>query len=289
MSTLYLNGDYIDRNSATIPLLDRAVLFGDALYEVIPCYHGELVGEKEHIDRLHQGEQETGISHSYNHQEWHQIFQNLLDKNDAHDRNTMIYLQVSRGTEAKRSHAWGKDIKPTIFAYLDELPHVNLDNYAQGKKAISQADIRRETCFIKSTALQVNTIMQHQAKSAGAIEAILFRNDILTEGSCSNVFIVKDGEILTPTANQFILNGVTRRRVIDCITSSGMNVQERDIRRNEVFNADEVWLTSSTKEICPIRQIDDQLIAQGHTGPVWQKTIQLYRQKINHFQLRQPS
>lgn len=277
MSIVYLNGDYIPHSDAKLSIMDRAVLFGDALYEVIPAYQGKLIGEQGHVDRLQMGLKETLMPSPLSNDDWHAIFIELLKRNQRDGNDAMIYLQVSRGTEPKRAHAWQANTQPTVFAYTDNLPLVDLERYQQGFKVISQTDIRRETCYIKSTSLQVNTIMQHQAKAAGAIEAILFRGERLSEGSTSNVFIVKDGQIHTPIANQHILHGITRQLVIDCAKANGANVIERDIDRDEVFTADEVWLTSSTKEVCPITQIDDQPINKGQTGPVWAQMMQWYR------------
>lgn len=277
MSIVYLNGDYIPHSEAQLSIMDRAVLFGDALYEVIPVYQGLLIGEQGHIDRLQMGLSETQIPSPLTNSEWHSIFIELLKRNQRDNQDAMIYLQVSRGTETKRAHAWQADTQPTVFAYTDALPSVDLERYQKGFKVISQTDIRRETCYIKSTSLQVNTIMQHQAKAAGAIEAVLFRGDRLSEGSTSNVFIVKDGCVHTPIANQFILHGITRQLVIDCAKINGLDIIERDIQRDEVLAADEVWLTSSTKEVCPIVQIDDHTINNGSTGPVWAQMIQWYQ------------
>ncbi|MDF1795738.1 MAG: aminotransferase class IV [Coxiellaceae bacterium] len=280
MNIVYLNGDYIPADQAKISVMDRSVLFGDSLYEVIPVYEGQLIGEEQHIARLHQGEQATQIPSPLTTEQWHDVFEQLLQRNDATKNNHMIYLQVSRGTEAKRLHAWQTDTQPTVFAYVNELPPIDMEAYKKGKKVISQIDIRRETCFIKSTALQVNTIMQHQAKETGAIEAILFRDGKLTEGSASNVFIVKNNTIFTHPANQHILNGVTRRIVINCAQQNNIAVEECLLDKQQVLDADEVWLTSSTKEICPITQVDNHVISSGNAGPLWEKMIQYYRQTI---------
>lgn len=283
MDTVYLNGDYLNRQDAKLSIFDRSTLFGDALYEVIPSYNSQLLGEQAHLDRLHQGQQAVQIPPPLNHQQWQEIFNQLLDRNSARDGHAMIYCQVSRGVEPKRRHAWCENTKPCVFAWIDALPAIDDQAYSQGKKAISLPDIRRQTCYIKSTSLQVNTLMQHQAHSEGAVEAILFRDDLLTEGSCSNVFIVKNNEILTPIANELILNGVTRRLVIALAKQNKLTINECDIRRDQVFSADEVWLTSSTKEVCPLRQIDNHAINGGKTGPVWAQMIQWYRNQIDKY------
>ncbi|MDF1653493.1 MAG: aminotransferase class IV [Coxiellaceae bacterium] len=280
MNIVYLNGEYIPADQAKISIMDRSVLFGDSLYEVIPVYEGYLVGEKQHIARLHQGEQATQIPSPLSADQWHDVFEQLLTRNKATENNHSIYLQVSRGTETKRLHAWQTDTQPTVFAYVTELPPIDMEAYKKGKKVITQIDIRRETCFIKSTALQVNTIMQHQAKEAGAAEVILFRDGKLTEGSTSNVFIVKNNTLFTHPANEHILNGVTRRIVIECAQKNGITVEECLLDKQQVCDADEVWLSSSTKEVCPIVQVDDQTIGSGKAGPLWGKMIQYYRQTI---------
>lgn len=280
MNTIYLNGNYIPKEEANISVMDRSVLFGDSLYEVIPVYDGRLIGEKEHIERLHQGEQATEIPSPLTAEQWHDIFIELLKRNDAETGNRSIYLQVSRGTEDQRLHAWQDDTQPTIFAFIADLPIIDLNTYRKGQKVISQTDIRRETCFIKSTTLQVNTIMQHQAKAANAVEVILFRDDKLTEGSSSNVFVVKNNKLMTHPANQHILNGVTRRIVMQCAQQNDIAVEECLLDKQQVLEGDEVWLTSSTKEVCPITNIDDYTIGDGKAGPLWEKMIQYYHQAI---------
>ncbi len=280
MNTVYLNGEYIPADEAKISVMDRSVLFGDSLYEVIPVYDGRLIGEKQHKEPLHQGEQATQIASPLTADQWHDVFEQLLQRNNANQNNHMIYLQVSRGTETKRLHAWQADTQPTVFAYVNALPPIDMQAYEKGKKVITQIDIRRETCFIKSTALQVNTIMQHQAKEADAVEVILFRDGKLTEGSTSNVFVVKNNTLLTHPANEHILNGVTRRIVIDCAQKNGIAVEECLLDKQQVLDADEVWLSSSTKEVCPIVQVDDHTIGSGKAGPLWGKMIQYYRQTI---------
>ena len=278
MSTVYLNGDYMSAEHAKISPMDRGFLFGDGIYEVIPAYHGKMLGFAAHIERMNNGLNEIEIKLDYSADKWREICQQLCEKNQGD--NLGIYLHVSRGADVKRAHAYPNNITPTVFAYAFEIPAQpvsDIDNAKTYTVSVEQ-DKRWQRCHIKSTALLGNVIHYQHGAAAGNNETILFnRLEELTEASSSNVFIVKDGVISTPPLDNQILPGITRWLIINILHShSDFKVQERVITKQELFAADEVWITSATKEVGPVVKLNDQLVADGKPGKVWQQVQSLF-------------
>ncbi|CAM3831525.1 MULTISPECIES: aminotransferase class IV [Pseudoalteromonas] len=278
MSTVYLNGDYMSAEHAKISPMDRGFLFGDGIYEVIPAYNGKMLGFAAHIERMNNGLNEIEIKLDYSTDTWREICQQLCEKN--HGDNLGIYLHVSRGADNKRAHAYPNDITPTVFAYAFEIPPQpvsDIDNAKTYTVSVEQ-DKRWQRCHIKSTALLGNVIHYQHGAAAGNNETILYnRLDELTEASSSNVFIVKDGIISTPPLDNQILPGITRWLIINILNShSDFKVQERIISKQELFAADEVWITSATKEVGPVVKLDGQLVADGKPGQIWQQVQSLF-------------
>lgn len=278
MSTVYLNGDYMSAEHAKISPMDRGFLFGDGIYEVIPAYNGKMLGFAAHIERMNNGLNEIEIKLNYSADKWREICQQLCEKNQGD--NLGIYLHVSRGADVKRAHAYPSDITPTVFAYAFEIPAQpvsDIDNAKTYTVSVEQ-DKRWQRCHIKSTALLGNVIHYQHGAAAGNNETILFnRLEELTEASSSNVFIVKDGVISTPPLDNQILPGITRWLILTILHShSDFKVQERVITKQELFAADEVWITSATKEVGPVVKLNDQLVADGKPGKVWQQVQSLF-------------
>ncbi len=263
---------------AKISPMDRGFLFGDGIYEVIPAYNGKMLGFAAHIERMNNGLNEIEIKLDYSTDTWREICQQLCEKN--HGDNLGIYLHVSRGADNKRAHAYPNDITPTVFAYAFEIPPQpvsDIDNAKTYTVSVEQ-DKRWQRCHIKSTALLGNVIHYQHGAAAGNNETILYnRLDELTEASSSNVFIVKDGIISTPPLDNQILPGITRWLIINILNShSDFKVQERIISKQELFAADEVWITSATKEVGPVVKLDGQLVADGKPGQIWQQVQSLF-------------
>lgn len=278
MSTVYLNGDYMDAEHAKISPMDRGFLFGDGIYEVIPAYNGNMLGFAAHIERMKNGLNELEIVLDYTADTWREICQQLCEKN--HGENLGIYLHVSRGADTKRAHAYPSGITPTVFAYAFEIPAQpvsDIDNATTYTVSVEQ-DKRWQRCHIKSTALLGNVIHYQHGAAAGNKETILYnRLDELTEASSSNVFIVKDGVISTPPLDNQILPGITRWLILTILHShSDFKVQERIITKQELFAADEVWITSATKEVGPVVKLNGQLVADGKPGKIWQQVQSLF-------------
>ncbi|MBB1421495.1 aminotransferase class IV [Pseudoalteromonas sp. SG43-7] len=278
MSTVYLNGDYMNAEHAKISPMDRGFLFGDGIYEVIPAYNGNMLGFAAHIERMKNGLNELEIVLAYTADTWREICQQLCEKN--HGENLGIYLHVSRGADTKRAHAYPSGITPTVFAYAFEIPAQpvsDIDNATTYTVSVEQ-DKRWQRCHIKSTALLGNVIHYQHGAAAGNKETILYnRLDELTEASSSNVFIVKDGVISTPPLDNQILPGITRWLILTILHShSDFKVQERIITKQELFAADEVWITSATKEVGPVVKLNGQLVADGKPGKIWQQVQSLF-------------
>lgn len=280
MSVVYLNGQFMPASEAKISPMDRGFLFGDGIYEVIPSYQGRCIGFNAHIQRLQQGLAALDIHSGLTEQDWRELVQQLLKENGA--GNLGIYLHVSRGTDSKRAHAYPKDILPTIFAYCfalsaePEADHAKAPRY----KAVTAVDLRWQRCHIKSTALLGNVMHHQQAAALGLNECILFdEQNVLTEGSSTNVFIVKHGVVITPPLSHKILPGITRQLLLSILRQySSLLVEERAVSKAELMAADEVWLTSSSKEVAAVVEIDGKVIGTGEPGVVWQQAQSLFRQ-----------
>jgi len=274
MTTIYLNGEYLPGDQPCISPLDRGFIFGDGIYEVIPVYNGHLFRLEEHLDRLDNSLASVTIKTTLSHQDWHDLLDELIRRNGG--GNQSIYLQVTRGVAA-RDHAFPRDISPTIFAMSNPLKAVAAEVHEHGVSAITLEDIRWKYCHIKTIALLPNILLRQQALDAGAVEAILVRDDEVTEGAASNLFIVRDGEILTPPKGPLLLPGITRDLVLELAHQAGIPCRETRIHPDELKSADEIWLTSSTKEILPVTHLDDQAVGSGHPGKLWQRMIAIYQ------------
>lgn len=278
MSYVFLNGSFMPASEARISPMDRGFLFGDGIYEVIPSYQGRLVGFNPHIDRMQRGLAEIGIHFDWNHASWLDMIRQLLEHNGNGDLG--VYLHVSRGADSKRGHAFPDGIAPTVFAFTFPInpPPSGLAGSAKPIQVASANDLRWKRCHIKSTALLGNVLHHQQGIAAGYQETILFNDqDELTEGSSCNAFIVKDGVISTPPLDWQILPGITRLLLLNILrTHSTLSVQERVISKAEVLAADEVWLTSSSKEVMPVVAIDGRPVGSGTVGPTWYQAQQLF-------------
>jgi D-alanine transaminase len=273
-STVYLNGEYLPLDKACVPVLDRGFIFGDGVYEVIPVYAGNAFRLQHHLQRLKNSMQAVRITNPHTDEEWNAIINEVVTRNNDGDQS--IYLQITRGV-AHRDHRFPGDSTPTVFVMsnlFDPVPKQQLEN---GVNAITLDDIRWQYCSIKSIALLPNILLRQQAVEQGAAEAILLRNGEVTEGAASNVFIVKDGIIITPPKTDCLLPGITRDLVVEQAHEHGLTVKEANIKQTELETADEIWLTSSTKEILPVTKLNGQPVGSGKPGTVWQQMYALYQ------------
>lgn len=271
MNIAYLNGKYLPIAEAKISPLDRGFLFGDGVYEVVPSYDGKLVGFLPHLQRMNEGLEAISIATGWSEQQWLDLCLKLIQKNGAGDLG--IYLQISRGTYETRSHRFPDKVNPTIFAFCFEIPPAPVADKSLAKTyTVSTArDIRWNRRDIKSTSLLGNVLHYQQGVDQGNQETLLFneRNE-LTEASSCNAFIVKDGTVITPPLDHEKLPGITRQILIDVLRNDGkIPVEERTVSMTEVSEADEVWITSSSREIAPVIAIDSKPVGDGQVGDIW--------------------
>ena len=278
MSIVYLNGDYMPMEEAKISPMDRGFLFGDGIYEVIPSYDGKLVGFAPHMKRMQDGLNAIEIDLKIIPGAWRAIAQELADRNG--DGNLGIYFHVSRGADSKRSHAYPENIAPTIYAFAFEIPPAPTpDISAANPYTVSTTeDLRWKRCNIKSTALLGNVMHYQHGHAKGHNETILYNQDgELTEAAACNVYVVKDGVVATPLLDYQILPGITRLLVLSILGKDGsIPIEERVVTLAELHDADEVWISSSSKEIAPVVEVDGKAVGNGEVGPVWLAAQTLY-------------
>ncbi|MTI14716.1 D-amino acid aminotransferase [Sansalvadorimonas verongulae] len=280
MSQVYLNGEFIPVEEAQISVLDRGFLFGDGVYEVIPLFNGKPLQQEEHIARLYRSLDAIDLSIDQKPEEWSKLFQTLFFLNKDDGDNQSIYLQITRGTGKVRSHNYPDGVKPTVFAMtMPFIPGIQANQPHAGGKAITVADQRWQRCDIKSISLLGNLIPHHSAVQAGVTEAIQIDDQgRVTEGASSNVFVICDGRIITPPLSDRILGGVTRALILQLAANDSRYIcEERELSANDLQQADEIWITSSSREIVPIIELDGVSVGSGKPGPVWEYMAGLYR------------
>ncbi len=274
---LYLNGDYVTPARAKISVFDRGFMFGDGVYEVIPVYSGKLLRGESHLARLQHSLDAIGIPNPLTLSEWLAIFSSLIEQNFP-DADSVIYLQVTRGTMSKRDHAWPADLRPNVLVTCSEQVYATQDSATAGEKAITLEDTRWSDCHIKTINLLPNTLLHQKARSQDAIEAILIRDGIAIEGSQSNLYIVKDDIVITPPKSRHMLGGITREIVLELCRQNKIICREKNISEDDLHQADEIWLSSSTREILPVVTLNQHAVGKGRPGEVWQQIIQLYQE-----------
>lgn len=271
---IYLNGEYLPLNEAKVSVLDRGFIFGDGIYEVIPAYGGKALRFEHHMQRLQNSLDAIRINNPLSNEQWQEIINKLITATGSQDQ--YIYLHITRGV-ASRDHRFPDSSEPTVFVMSNILHPVDPELLEKGINAITLDDIRWQYCNIKAIALLPNILLRQQAVDRDAVEAILIREGNMTEGAASNVFIVKNGIIKTPPKDNKLLPGITRDLVVELAQTHKMPIEEVSISEKEFLEADEIWLTSSTKEILSVTQINDQQVGNGKPGPVWQDMHQKYQ------------
>ena len=265
----YLNGSYLPLSDARVSPLDRGFLFGDAVYEVIPVYRGRPFRLREHLDRLNRSLGAIRMSAPRSHPEWAAICLQLVEQSGA--RDSYIYIQVSRGAELGRNHAWPEGLMPTLFAYvtaLDATPAALLD---QGVAAVTTAEIRWARRDIKSTALLANILLKKLAADAGAYETIMIENGELTEGSSTTVHVISNGVIHTPPNDHRILPGTTRDVVTELAVRLTLSSDSSRVPEALLRSADEIWLAFATRGVLPVTLLDGEPVGSGKPGPLFKR------------------
>ncbi|MDE2428495.1 MAG: D-amino acid aminotransferase [Burkholderiales bacterium] len=271
---VYLNGALTPISEAKIPVLDRGFIFGDGIYEVIPVYGRKMFRAYQHLARLFRSLAAIGISNPHTKEEWLALIAQVMDAHEADDQ--MVYLQVTRGV-AKRAHAFPKDATPTVFIMTNPIVLPSADARANGVACVSMEDKRWLRCEIKSISLLGNVLAAQNAAEHQVAESIQFRDGFLTEASASNVWIVKDGVLMGPPKDNLILEGIRYGLIEELCAANKIPLQARRISREEVFAADEIMLSSATKEVLAVVKLDDQTIGNGVPGPIYQQLYAAYQ------------
>ncbi len=275
---VYLNGEYLPLADAKVSVLDRGFLFGDGVYEVIPAYAGKLFRLEDHIQRLNNSLSGIRLSLPHSVADWQAIFAPMLDSS----KDQYIYLQVTRGYAAKRDHGFPEQVVPTVFAMCSEIKP--FAGRITGIKCITLDDIRWQMCNVKAITLLGNILLRQEALDQDCAEALLVKDGLVVEGAASNVFAVIDGVLLTPPKSHQILPGITRDVILELALAHQVPCQEAAISLDSIKTASEIWVTSSTREIVPVIELDGAAVGSGKPGPVWQQLDQLlqaYKQSLS--------
>jgi D-alanine transaminase len=269
--TAYLNGQFLPIGEAKISPLDRGFLFGDGAYEVIPVYSRRPFRIDEHLRRLQITLDGIRLPNPHSLEQWRALVERIIADNPFNDQS--VYIQVTRGADSKRDQAFPAGVPPTTFIFTAPLVTPSAAQREAGIAVISALDNRWLRCDLKTVALLANVLLRQQAIDAGCVETIMLRDGYLTEGAASNIFVVKNGVLLAPQKNHLMLTGITYDVVLELAAVHGLKTVVRDITDAEVRAADELWMTSSTKEVLPIVELDGKKVGAGETagkpGPVF--------------------
>ena len=278
---VYLNGNYSPKNQTKLSILDRGFLFGDGVYELIPIYNKHIFYIENHLNRLKSSLELINIDSSIvDDDEFTKIIKSLISLNSY--VNHHIYIHISRGVDKKRNHIYTKESEPTILIMGENYQPFDKKTIKSGKSAIIEEDYRWLKSNIKSTSLLANVLIKNKAFTNDAYEALLLRDDYLTEGSASNVFIVDNGVIKTPKLSNKLLPGITRKFLTDLIEENSLKFEECDISKDALLTSDEIFCSSSTNPVVPITQVDNISIS-NNAGPVSMELYEHSQQFIKDF------
>jgi D-alanine transaminase len=272
--TVYLNGQFLPLEDAKISVLDRGFIYGDGVYELIPVYAREPYRMPQHLARLQRSLDGIRLTNPHSATEWEAIIRELIGRMPYPDQG--VYFQVTRGV-AKRDHAFPSGVAPTVFMMSNPLALPSAEQVERGVAVITGPDQRWLHCDLKTISLLGNVLARQAAVEAGAVESVLFRDGYLTEASASNVLIVKDGTIIAPPKDNLILPGITYDATFELARDGGLAMTERPVTRDEALAADEMWLSSSSKEVLAVTAVDGNPFAGGRPGPVFRKMHALFQ------------
>ena len=272
--TVYLNGEFMPIEEARIPVLDRGFIFGDGVYEVIPIYSGHPFRLTQHLARLQKSLDAIRIANPMTTAQWSRLVRQMVRMHAWKDQ--AVYLQVTRGV-AKRDHAFPKGVAPTVFMMSNPMSTPDRKLVANGVACVTATDNRWLRCDIKSTSLLGNVLMRQRAADADCIETIMFRDGFLSEASSSNVFVVRGRTITAPPNNHLVLPGTTNDVVIELARKARIPLLLQEVSEDAARSADEIWLTSATKEILAVSRLDGKPVGSGRPGPLFRRMYRLYQ------------
>jgi D-alanine transaminase len=267
---------------ACVPVLDRGFIFGDGVYEVIPVYSRRPFRLREHLKRLQHSLDGIRLVNPHDEDEWMRLIGKLVELNEEEDQS--LYLHITRGV-ARRDHAFPQGVAPTVFMMSNPLvtstPEMMNSLVENGVAVVSAVDNRWLRCDIKAISLLPNVLLRQLAVDAGAAETLLLRDGFLTEGAASNIFVVRDDVLLAPPKDNLMLPGITYDVILELAAAASLKTEVRRISEHEVRTAQELWLTSSTKEVLAITHLDGQPVADGKPGPLFRQMHRLYQDYKN--------
>ena len=271
----HFNGELLPLDRIAISPLDRGFIFGDGVYEVIPVYDGVMLRGREHFERLQRSMDEIRLGNPHSVDQWLAITQALLAH---HPGNQSVYIHVTRGVPPKRDHVMPQGLKPTVFMMCYPLASPSRESVENGVACVTSRDFRWEKCHIKSTSLLGNVLARQLSADVGATETIMFRDGMLTEASASNVFVVKGDVVAAPPRDNLILLGITYELLVRLAAEGHVKLEIRPIAEAEVRGADELWLSSSTKEVLAVTTLDGKPVGSGRPGPMFKRMHALYQE-----------
>ena len=276
----WLNGRFLPLAEARVSVLDRGFTFGDGVYEIVPVYSRRPFRLDAHLHRLQRSLDGIRLANPHSADRWHALLGELVARQDFSDQS--LYIQVTRGVpgpgQPPRDHAFPRDVATTVFLYAQPLVTATAEQKAAGVCAITVPDPRWQHCDIKAISLLANVLMRQQAVDAGCAEAILLRDGLLTEGAASNIFMVKDGLLRTPAPSPHMLTGITYDVVLELAAAHGIAHAVGPVTEAELRTADEIWMTSSTREIMPVVRLDGVAVGTGVPGSLARRMDALYQQ-----------
>jgi D-alanine transaminase len=271
----HFNGQLLPLDRISISPLDRGFVFGDGVYEVIPVYEGVMLRGREHFERLQRSMDEIRLRNPHTVDEWMRLAQQLLAH---HPGNQSVYIQVTRGVPPTRDHVMPEGLAPTVFMMCYPLRSPAKEAIDDGVACITARDFRWERCNIKSTSLLGNVLARQMSADVDAVETILLRDGYLTEASASNVFVVKDGVVAAPPRDNLILLGITYDLLVQLAREGAVRLEVRPIPEAELRSADEVWLSSSTKEVLAVTTLDGKPVGAGKPGALFRRMHALFQE-----------
>jgi D-alanine transaminase len=271
----YFNGELLPLDQISISPLDRGFIFGDGVYEFVPAYGGRLLRAREHFQRLQRSMDEIRLANPHTVDEWIAEVTRLLAH---HPGDQGVYVQVTRGVPAKRDHVIPTGLTPTVFMMANPLSTPSKEMVDKGVACVTARDFRWEKCHIKSTSLLGNVLVRQMSADVGAAETILFRDGFLTEAAASNVFIVKGGRVAAAPQDNHILLGITYELLADLAREGKLAFDIRPVTEAEVRSADEVWVSSSSKEVLAVTTLDGKPVGSGAPGPVFRRIHALFQE-----------
>ena len=271
----HFNGELLPLDRIHISPLDRGFIFGDGVYEVIPVYEGTMLRGREHFERLQRSMDAIRLENPHTVDEWLELARALLAH---HPGNQSVYIQVTRGAPPSRDHVIPQGVRPTVFMMCYPLASPSKDKVEHGVACVTARDFRWEMCHIKSTSLLGNVLARQMSADVGAVETILIRDGFVTEASSSNVFVVKDGVVAAPPQDNLILLGITYDLVVQLARGGAVKLEIRPVPEGELRSADEIWLSSSTKEVLAVTTLDGKPVGSGKPGPAFRRMHALFQE-----------